>query len=154
MKKKLFPIILINVCLILGGCSTKKDVNSGILEKGAVYIGKSGTSEIIEVESKESWKIKDRHKDNNTYSIVSVTHTGEKIGEYNIIRVIATDIVGDNTSFADHTAQDFIVAENEEGLYFELIGDTNKESVTENLKKAENKVEYIKKIANYEFTKQ
>lgn len=153
MKKVVLGLFFTFTPLILFGCTDSK-ASSDILENDSTYIGKSGTSEIIVVDSKDSWTIKDRHEDDLTYSVVKVSETDEKVDDYTVINLVATEIKGDETPFARREGREFIIAEDDEGLYFRTVVDDNKESLSEDLSNAEDKIEYIKDVANFRFTKQ
>lgn len=149
-KKTITLSLLTALMFLLVGCSGK---SVGILEVGETYIGASGTSEIIEVNDTNQWTIKDRFEDDTTYTIASVTETGEKIGDYPVFRITGEEIYGDESVFAKREGEEWIVADDEEGVYFTRIRETTRDEITKGIETAENYDLYVKEKATFKFEK-
>ncbi|WP_260288377.1 hypothetical protein [Peribacillus aracenensis] len=153
-NKVLFATFLIGVILSLPAC--KSDSESSIeLEKGATYIGKNATFELIEVNSSDSWTIKSQSEDDTNYTVVSVKETGENVGEYPIIELKATEVMGDiDSRFAKREGRQFIMIQDDEGLYFKSIAEDIIKEMEDELQKTEDKDELIKKLSNFKFVRE
>lgn len=147
-KKNIFFALFLLIAMLISGCS--KD---GILKKGT-YIGKTGTIQIIEVNSSDEWIIKERNKSDENFIVTSVTKIGEEIEGYPIIELKAKQIIGNiRDSFAPREGRQYIVAENDKEIYFMLAEEKARDEKKQDLKEAENKVEYIKEHAKFTFKK-
>lgn len=147
-KKNILFALFLLITILISGCS-----KGGVLEKGT-YIGKTGTIQIIEVSSSDEWVIKERNKSDENYIVASVTKTGEKIEEYPIIELKAKQRIGNiRDTFASREGREYIVAENDEEIYFLLAGEKVRDEKKRDLKKAKDKVEYIKEHAKFTFKK-
>ena len=155
-KTKMIYLILALVIVVLGGCAGSNGSTES-LETGSVYIGtnESATSEIIEVTSNESWTIKNKHLDDNTYSITAISDTGEKLGGYPRFELIATEIHGKETAYAKREGAKYLVYEDEEGLYIIHVskGVNSPEEIEKGFEEAEDPLVYFKEKAHYSFTK-
>lgn len=156
-KNKVIYFILSLTLLMLSGCKQTND-NVGLLENDSVYIGTSdsATSEIIEVTSKNTWAIKNKHLDDSTYSIVTVSDTGEELGGYPIHEIIATEIYGKETAFAKREGAKYLIYEDEEGLFIIHVskGVNSPEEIKKGFTEAGDSVDYFKDKAHYSFSKQ
>lgn len=149
-------LVITGLALSLAGCSEANSVSE--LQKDAVYIGKGATDEIIEVQSKETWKVKDMYKDDSNYTIATVKELDEKVDEYPLIELTSKEIYGEVSSFSRREGRKYILVEDELGdLYFRSISEENIDQVTEELgkrKTLEEKNDYLIEIAKFEFSKQ
>lgn len=146
--------ILIGVVLSLSACRSESELSTE-LEKGDTYIGKNATFELIEVNSSDSWTIKSQSKDDTNYTVVSVEETGEKVDKYPLIELKATEVLGDiDSRFAKREGRQFIMIQDEEGLYFKSIAEDIIKEMEDKLQKTEEKDELIKKISNFKFVRE
>lgn len=149
-------MVVTGVILGLTGCSSSESYSP--LNKGSVYIGKAATNQIIEVESNNSWKIKDMNKDDSNYAVATVEKLDEKVDDFFLIELKATEIYGDVGSFAKREGRKYILVEDNTGdLYFRWITDENIDEITSELVKKESnqeKKDYLIKGSKYEFKKQ
>lgn len=157
LKKIVLSLIFSISTFALFGCSYSglNTNNESLLEKGATYLGKNATSEIINVDSSDSWTIKNKNKDDSNYSVVSVNKTGETVGKYPVVRLVATEVNGDiKSAFAKREGREFITVIDGNEVYFRSIADENRKSIKEKMESSDDPDEYIKKISNYVFTRQ
>lgn len=151
---KMFLFIALTITLY--GCSaTKADENpQNILKADSIYIGVNATKEIIEVDSDNTWTIKSENEDDTNFTVVSVEETGEKIGEFPVVELVAKEVNGDiESSFAKREGRMFIVVNDEDGVFFRSIADENRDSITADLEKTDDPTAHIKDIANFKFAK-
>ncbi|MDM5335799.1 hypothetical protein QUF84_00615 [Fictibacillus enclensis] len=149
-KKALFTVTgLLFSSLMLAGCGSSSVAG---VEKGETYMGKMATDVIIEADSNDSWTVKSKYKDDANYSVVDVKGTGDKVGDYPVINVKATKIIGDiDSQFAKREGRDFITVKDKKVLYFIAVGKENIEGIESKLKKIKDKDDYIKGLSNYKF---
>ncbi|MGG4263785.1 hypothetical protein [Peribacillus simplex] len=147
-------IILIVLVLSLSACKPESGLSTE-LEKGDTYIGKNATLELIEVNSSDSWTIKSQSKDDTNYTVVSVKETDEKVDKYPVIELKATEVMGDiDSRFAKREGRQFIMIQDEEGLYFKSIAEDIIKEMEEELQKTEEKDELIKNLSNFKFVRE
>lgn len=155
MINKRFTYLFTKVLLatfLLSACNFDNSPTTNRLEKGAVYTGENATSEIVKVDSNDSWTIKSRHQDDTNYTIVSVTDTDEEIADFPVITLKSTEVIGNiNSSFSKREGRDFIMIKDGSKLYFRSISDENRDSIQGKLKKEEDKKGYLEGISNYQF---
>lgn len=146
-------ILCISLVTLAACSNTTKASNNDTLEEGAVYIGKAATNEIIEVDSPDQWTIKFQNEDDNTYSVVSVEDTDQTIGDYPVKKLVADEIYGDSSPFAKREGRDYIITQDDEGVYFIVVSEETLEEHTEGIVNNKNPDQYIKDQAKYTFSK-
>ncbi|WMX58513.1 hypothetical protein [Peribacillus sp. R9-11] len=152
-NKVLKITFLFAVFFSLSACKSDSESSNG-LEKGATYIGKNATFELIEVNSNDSWTIKSQSEDDTNYSVVSVDKTGDTIDEYPIIELTVTEVMGDiDSRFAKREGRQFIMIQDGNDLYFKSISDEIVQEMEEKLKKTDEKDDLIKKLSNFNFVR-
>lgn len=129
-REKLLVILMFSA-LILVGCGVS---GSGVLNNGKIYSGQYATHEIIEVQSKDEWIIKDKKEDDSTYTVATVTETGENIADYPVIEIKGIEVYGEGSRFAPREGKQFIYVETEETIHFRRVM-LEEEEHTENLTK-------------------
>lgn len=155
MKKIIISILSVGlISLFVYGCNSSSTKSSSkILEKG-VYLGKNATKEIIEVSEDTTWTIKSDLKD-SSFNTVSVSDTGKKIDEYPVVKLTIEDTKGDIESyFGTREGRNFLVARENDNVYFIAISDENREEIEKNIvKEKEDKIAYLKRVSKYSFEK-
>lgn len=152
--KKTVAFSLMTVGLFTSGCSSASgSAGADLLSPGDVYVGVNGTSQAIKVNSNGTWTITKKNKDTSEYTIAEVSSTGEKIDDYDIVNVIATEIQGYETPFAKTEGRDYFILKSEDELFLGGVSSDSMDNISEDILNASDPEARAKELANFSFEK-
>ncbi|MEY8742806.1 hypothetical protein AB9M62_25415 [Bacillales bacterium AN1005] len=159
IKKKVIGILTgVSLALLLTACgSTTKSSDKkpeSLLEVNSTYEGVKGTKEIIQVNSDDTWTVKDKYKDDSNYNVNTLEKTDEKVDKYTVYKIVATEVNGDiRSALSKREGRKFIIVKDGEDIYLRTVSDENTEGITDKLVDAKNKDELLIDIANYSLSR-